>query len=286
MKLSTEIYTLSSRFGDVKALNLFAEAGFDSLDYSMYDDAVYGPAFSDNYKQYAAKLRQIARDCGIRFNQAHAPFGFCFDDYQNPLLIDRTKRAVEFAARLGAAQIVVHPVNCHEGTDQLAYNVDFYSQFDSLCDDFGIKIAIENMWGYDRDRCCFFQNVCSNGAELAKYVDIMGKNFCACLDVGHCVLVREKPEEAVRQLGRERLRALHIHDNNFRDDDHLLPYSGKIDWDVFMRTLGKIGYEGDLTLEALSYFKKIPDDYIFEAVKYAERMGRYLISKASHNAEN
>ena len=154
MRLSTETYTLSSRFGDEKAIHMFAEAGFDSLDYSMYNDAVNGPAFGSDYKQYAVKLRQIAADHGIGFNQAHAPFGFCFDDYQNPLLIAQTRRAIEFAARLGAPLIVVHPVNCREGIDQLAYNMDFYGQFDALCDDFGIQIAIENMWGYDRERRC------------------------------------------------------------------------------------------------------------------------------------
>lgn len=279
MKLSTEMYTLSSRFGDLKALQMFAEAGFDTLDYSMYDDAIYGPAFGDSFKQHAAQLRHAAGDYGICFHQAHAPFGFCFEDYQDPSLIERTKRAVEFAARLGAEQIVVHPVNCRENVDQLAYNMAFYSQFDPICNDYGIQIAIENMWGYDRERGCFFQNVCSNAEELGKYVDLMGKNFVACLDVGHCVLVREKPEDVVRKLGKKRLRALHIHDNSFRDDDHLLPYSGKIDWDAFMKALGEIGYEGALTLEALSYFRRIPDDFIWEAVKYAERVGRYLISK-------
>ena len=279
MRLSTEIYSLSSRFGYEKAINMLAAAGFDALDYSMYENAANGPAFGDDYKQYAAKLRQTAEACGVCFNQAHAPFGYCFEDYEDPVLIEKTKRAVEFAALLGAEQIVVHPVNCHKGMDQLAYNMEYYRKFDPICDEFGVKIAIENMWGYDRDRRCFFQNVCSNGAELARYVDIMGRNYCACLDVGHCVLVREEPEDMIRQLGKDRLKALHIHDNSYLDDDHLLPYSGRIDWDRTMTALREIGYEGDLTLEVLSYVKSVPDELVLDAMKYAAKVGRHLISK-------
>lgn len=282
MKLSTETYSLSARLGDTKALELFAKAGFDALDYSMYGDIRNSPVFSEDYKQYAQTLRRLAGDCGLYFNQAHAPFGYRFSDYQDPKLIADTRRAIEFAASLGVRKIVVHPVNCQERTNQLAYNLDFYGQFDPVCSELGIKIAIENMWGYDPVSRRFFQNVCSNGTELAQYVDAMGKNFCACLDVGHCVLVGEKPEEAVHQLGEARLCALHIHDNNLLDDDHLLPYSGKIDWDAFMAALLEIDYRGEFTLEALSWFRNVPEDFLFDAVEYAQKVGRYLISKVSN----
>ena len=40
-----------------------------------------------------------------------------------------------------------------------------------------------------------------------------------------------------------------MHDNRGRDDDHLVPFHGTIDWDVALMTMQKIGYEGTYLME-------------------------------------
>ena len=43
--------------------------------------------------------------------------------------------------------------------------------------------------------------------------------------------------------------ATHVHDNRGRDDDHLVPYRGSIDWDVALMAMQKIGYDGTYLME-------------------------------------
>ena len=49
-------------------------------------------------------------------------------------------------------------------------------------------------------------------------------------------------------LGK-RIKALHIHDNDGRDDLHLAPMTGTINWAVLCECLKQIGYNGDLSFE-------------------------------------
>jgi sugar phosphate isomerase/epimerase len=40
-----------------------------------------------------------------------------------------------------------------------------------------------------------------------------------------------------------------VHDNRAREDDHLVPFAGSINWDTAMMETQKIGYDGLLMLE-------------------------------------
>jgi sugar phosphate isomerase/epimerase len=40
-----------------------------------------------------------------------------------------------------------------------------------------------------------------------------------------------------------------VHDNHGRDDEHLVPYRGSIDWDLALMTMQKIGFEGTYLME-------------------------------------
>ena len=47
----------------------------------------------------------------------------------------------------------------------------------------------------------------------------------------------------------EHLIATHVHDNRGRNDDHLLPFDGTIDWAGALTAIQKVGYDGPLILE-------------------------------------
>ena len=46
-----------------------------------------------------------------------------------------------------------------------------------------------------------------------------------------------------------RIKALHIHDNDGEDDEHLAPFTGSINWPAFCECMRNIGYSGDLSFE-------------------------------------
>ena len=51
---------------------------------------------------------------------------------------------------------------------------------------------------------------------------------------------------------KDRIFAVHLHDNDKSDDLHLLPFDGTIDWKYVIKKLKECHYNGPVTLE-LSY---------------------------------
>jgi sugar phosphate isomerase/epimerase len=101
----------------------------------------------------------------------------------------------------------------------------------------------------------------------------------ACLDIGHAPLVGVDPCELIRALGRDRLKALHVHDVDGINDLHTLPYLSKINWDSVCAALKEIGYEGDLTFEAGNFVTPLPTELSAAAAKFMVAAGRHLIDK-------
>jgi len=82
--------------------------------------------------------------------------------------------------------------------------------------------------------------------------------------------------DSIRALGADRLGALHVHDNDFRGDNHTAPFLGKIEWMPVLEALSDIGYRGDFTFECYSFFRSCPTEVLGEAARYLCSLGRYM----------
>lgn len=100
----------------------------------------------------------------------------------------------------------------------------------------------------------------------------------ACVDIGHASLTGYEPEDFIEKMQPKYLKALHVQDNDYISDRHILPYTGDLNWKAIMTSLKNIGYDGDLTFEIFNYLKKFPDDLIPDALKFAVSIGKYLVS--------
>ena len=82
-------------------------------------------------------------------------------------------------------------------------------------------------------------------------------------------------------LGHDRLSALHVHDNDYKNDTHTLPYYGKMNWDEITKALSDIKYKGRFTYEAAVFLKPLPheEEAVLAGLKYMEAIGRFLIKK-------
>lgn len=65
---------------------------------------------------------------------------------------------------------------------------------------------------------------------------------------------------------KERLQALHIHDNDRWHDSHQIPFSMSIDFNYVVKALKNINYQGYLTLEASNYLISYSSDNLFEGI--------------------
>ena len=291
MKLSMNMEYLVTRLGNEKAASLVAEAGFDCVDYSLMDmingDCVYnGP----DYIAEAQKVGRIFRDHGVPVRQAHAPFRF--KDYEDPVafrdhIFPTIARSVEAAAAMGAPIIVVHPLHYTDTStpDEIFQrNMKFYNDLLPVCKACGIQVAVENMFRRDQRRGHIIHDSCSRAEEFCRYVDALDKEyFVACLDVGHVGLPVQEDEawDFVYKLGHDRLKSLHIHDNDYKNDQHGVPYSGKIDWDKVTKALGQIDYTGDFTYEIsmTGVIGQMDPELYPAALRYIHDIGRALVAK-------
>jgi sugar phosphate isomerase/epimerase len=68
-----------------------------------------------------------------------------------------------------------------------------------------------------------------------------------CLDFGHAHLMGGAPDAVEALAGH--IVTTHVHDNRGQKDDHLVPFSGTIDWSMTLTEMWKVGYTGRLVFE-------------------------------------
>ncbi len=285
MKLSTTTSYPARKYGLKKAIDWIASAGYDAVDFSQFDEFVYKVKPD---KDYYTELRKYTEDKGLCFNQSHAPFASSYKETERTE--ERFKEivlAMQKASWLGIPNIIVHP--CHhlpyneKGNPEILfqYNMEFYSKLLPYCQEYGINVALENMWqrtGYIN------HSTCSKPEEFAKYIDTLNSPFfVACLDIGHSALVREDAANFIKILGKDRLKCLHVHDVDGTNDSHTLPLYGEINWDKVTSALKEIGYTGDLTFEADCFLENLPEELYPHGICYMEKVGRHLVKKIIEN---
>ena len=280
MKIVTQTDVFVERLGEEEGVRALCEAGYEGLDFSLFSTA--RSAFSDGYRESARRLRHIAATYGVSFRQAHAPFPVMkwgdtsgFNEERRSQVL----RAMEYAALLGVRAIVVHPIAVAESEQkQEEVNLAFYNSLLPYAEEYGIRVALENMWGWNGTR--IVPNVCSTGAAFATYMEKLDPRwFTACLDLGHAGLVGDDAASMIRALGGRYLTALHIHDNDGIHDTHTMPYQGIMDWESIFVALREIGYTGDFTYEADNFLTRLPEALLRPAARYMVEAARYMREK-------
>jgi sugar phosphate isomerase/epimerase len=203
-----------------------------------------------------AELGRWLTETELTLNSIHAPIMDVFGGagprttYSNAVTAsDRREAAVrEAEAALG----IVRTIPCdlmvlHLGTPAKMKSTDdnhraaAVRSLDEICrmaEPLGVRVAVE-----------VIPNRLSDPASLVAMLDdeLDAGRPGICLDFGHAHLMGDVAD-AVETVA-EHIIATHVHDNHGREDEHLVPYRGSIDWDQALVTMQKIGYEGTYLLE-------------------------------------
>ena len=178
------------------------------------------------------------------------------------LLTERILENIDACARNQIPLIVVHPP---QEAPELAIN-DYtkkrYTKIGDYAREKGVTVAFENI--------AYTKNL--------EYVMSLVPDAKFCWDCGHegSRLIGEKP----MNLFSQKLAALHVHDNFLKlgEDKHMIPFTGKIDYENVGRQLAESGYDGTLMLEILygkneeSSTEPTYKDFALKAKSAAERV--------------
>lgn len=285
MLLSTQTIHFERVFGIEQGVELLCQIGYDALDFSLFSIGDSNHRFNLEGNSLVEKVRKIANDSNVIFNQTHAPFPSIIpgNDGYNKKMFENIVRSMEVSSILGAKIVIVHPSDFADKDLNKKNNLAFYNSLLPYCKEYKLKVALENMYGWDSVASKTCPNVCSTGEELSEYYDALDPNyFTVCLDLGHSGLVGGDAAQMIRALGKDRLGALHVHDNDFIRDSHTVPFLEKMDWDSITRALADIDYQGEFTFEADSFFSKVPRPLVLEGGQYLYSVGRYLIRQIGY----
>ncbi len=289
MLISTQTGVAVGRLGFEQGVLMLKNAGYDCLDLSLFemirDDSAY---IAGDWRKTVEERKAFCDANGIVFNQSHAPFSFAWadDNIRENIAHPRVLQSLEISAMMGVKIVVVHPLHWmqylgHE--DEInELNIKYYKSLAPIAKDLGIKIALENMWQREVKRKCICTDVAGFAKDHAALIDAIDSEYVvACLDVGHCSLVGEEAEDTIRILGHDRLKSVHLHDNDYQGDRHTIPGLGQMNWDNIMKAFDDIKYDGEFTYEADAFLKGFPTDYLPKAVEFMVQTARYLVSKTS-----
>lgn len=256
MKIVTTTSVFPRGYRNMCALERLARVGFSCLDLALdycvspeernpkpspylHTEAEY-PFEGSDWKTWAEKLRVRADELGVKYTQAHAPFG---EECHNEMMV----RSFEVCRILGIGQMVVHPVwrdsenrILEDAAKFIQVNVEAMKPLLEVAEKNGVVILSENLlWGAS----IYPENI-SNLVEA-----VSSPYFSWCWDIGHsnCFGISPKSIRNVKHIPK----SLHMHDNHGAgQDEHLFPGDGTVNWKEVLDTLKAIGYAGDLVMEA------------------------------------
>lgn len=232
-------------------LKTMKEHGYNAVDYQEFSN-IKSPLYSMNDEEFCKFLGKVsasAQKNGVEIYQLHAIWPTAGDDTPEGIAasLQYFNRSIFGAKLLGCKRVVVHPrlpYGWSGGTEEECFrdNVDLLTSLLPAAKEHGITVCLENM-PFKKGQTF------STMREWIAILDAVNDpHVKACLDTGHLNVMGEEPYAAVKALG-ERLEAMHVHDNRWELDMHLIPYQGTLDWNALIRGLRDIGFQGCVSLE-------------------------------------
>lgn len=269
MSITIENFTLRQKFGEEQALKIIKDAGFDGVDYSFNDDGKGKSIDLSNHIEKAREVKGYLDKYGLVCKQSHAPFAFSFEDelsIENENFSDMVK-TFEFASIIGCEIVVVHSIKLPPEEDFYKYNYNYYKALEPYAEKFGIKIAVENLV----NSIFWRPNILSHFIR-----QLNSKVFCACIDVGHAMLMGMPPEEYILGMDKGVIGCVHLQDTDAKVDRHWIPFHGEQNWDNIMKSLSEYGYDGEINLEVIRPMIDMPNELCLPFMKYTAEVGGYL----------
>ena len=156
-------------------------------------------------------------------------------------MVDEIKRALEIAEIIPFRHLIQHMGVAGEEFDMFKFDAAFSAieQLSLFARQRGVEILLENI-----------PNDLSSATRLHQFEELTHVGLNYCFDTGHANM--GKGVEPEFQLMKPRIRSTHVHDNNGKDDSHLLPLlgsGGTIDWKNTMQLLRSAQDQFPLLLE-------------------------------------
>lgn len=214
---------------DIKqTINSINNAGFRNVFVQWYDEKW-------DYGQ--EEQVQICKKLGFNIIFAHLGYqninSIWEEGIEGDKLIQRYQEDIKNCKQNGIPMVVMHLTSKKQAPMYSEIGLNRIRKITEYAKELNIKVAFENtkIKGY-------LEYVLEN---------IKDENVGICFDSGHYHV--HFNDEFNFEFFKDRIFAVHLHDNDKSDDLHLLPFDGTIDWKQVIIKLKECNYTGPITME-------------------------------------
>jgi len=231
------------------------------------------------------EIRQIAawlRETGLKLLDLHGSAGkekcwWSTREYERLAGVELVRNRLRMTAELGGATVVMHSQSLPPGADTSPHAQQTFRSLDELLPTIrqtGVRLAIENMAS---DDFRFLNQL------LARYAP---EDVGICYDCGHGNMAGGRGLDYLEPV-KDRLIAVHLHDNDGTGDQHHVPFTGTVDWPRLACILAASSYRGCISMESNVWHVPEPDRprFLTDALAAGERLTALVKKKASLEGE-
>lgn len=238
----------------IETIDAIAEAGFKNVFIQWYNK---------DWEISQEEQLKYAREKGLNVIFVHLGYknmnNIWEDGDEGDKLIEYYKNDLLVCKQNDIDLVVMHPVCKSVAPKYNELGIKRLKEIVKYAEELNIKIAFENtkIKGYLE---YIFDNIDSD-------------NIGICYDAGHCHA--HFKDEFNFDIFKDKIFAVHLHDNDASEDQHLLPFDGTIDWKHVISKLKECNYIGPITME-LCYRKEYLNIPVNQFYKKGYDVGKRL----------
>lgn len=259
-EIAVVVHNSNETVSVVETINSIKKAGFKNVFVQWYDE---------DWEISQEEQVRLCKENGLNIIFAHLGYRTINQIWEDTLegesLVEKYQNDIKNCSENGIKMVIMHlttkrtaPMYNEIGLNRIRRIVEYAKKLN-------VKIAFENtrIRGY-------LEYVLGN---------IKDENVGLCFDVGHYHV--HFNDDFNFEFFKDRIFAVHMHDNDKTDDQHLLPFDGTIDWQSAINKLKEANYQGPITLE-LCY----RNDYLKLGIDEFYQKGYEVGRKLSEMFEN
>lgn len=289
----------------LEGFELLQRVGFTCCDFSLnaylLNSSLYQFEANDFFDQSDIELeafftphKRAAKAANIRINQMHMPYPNYVpnggDELNNYLKNIVAPKSMKICAFMDCQYIVIHGFKLahYLGSEEAEWEktLEFIEFLAPLAKELGITICMENIYTSIGNH--IVEGPCCDARKMAIRIDTINKKYGTevlgfCFDTGHANLVGIDFESFITTLGN-RLKVLHIHDNDGISDLHQIPFTftrsrenkTSTDWEGFIKGLKRIHFNHVLSFETAPVLTAFPNTMKADTLGFIANIGKYF----------
>lgn len=225
----------------VENVDLLVQTGCDRVELMM--DGAFWDSYNADFRGLVKELR--ARDVHYSVHPAAWDINLTAETrILREAAFTHHVQALQFAAEIGASQIVIHPgfLGIPAFSKEVAQMraKEYIHRLAEMAKNLGVRLAFENV-GFHA------QSIYAE-EEYVSALDGVDTVVGYLIDVGHAHINGWNIPQLIERTS-DRLFGLHIHDNNGKGDQHLPMYEGSIKWDDVFQAMKTCKADCEFILE-------------------------------------